>query len=267
MSRSGSLSPLLNINKPPCSQYGQLIDPIYQDAIQPGNVYLNTIYDGPGLMLVGVSWPWAVALKLVRYQKDDPNDIAAILSLGSQMKQLQWTRSILEGWLLKACQPMGYASYPLHEIEKTRAKMRDAIQRSQQLSVSFSQMTPTKQDSIVHWLAAQARPTTVQPQQHSEPRHSHSQPHTSHSHHRLRSRSFSQLQASVPHHLSGLRPSSMPNIGDSAAIQSVSMPVPQTVQPIHGGFPKGFIPLYASPTGPQIPGSQPRHPEVHAMFQ
>ena len=60
--------------------------------MQDGNIKLNTIYSSPGLALIGVSWSWAVALKLVRYQKDDPADIAAILRFASQMKGYRWTR-------------------------------------------------------------------------------------------------------------------------------------------------------------------------------
>ncbi|KAJ3522580.1 hypothetical protein NM688_g8854 [Phlebia brevispora] len=62
---------------------GKYVDPIYNDAVHPQNVSMNTVYSSNGLVLVGVTWAWAVALKLVRYQKDDPTDIAAILALGN----------------------------------------------------------------------------------------------------------------------------------------------------------------------------------------
>ena len=113
------------------SKYARLYDPIYSEAIQPNNVMLNTIYSSRGLRLVGVSWSWAVALKLVRYKKDDPEDIAAILKFGTQLKGLQWTRSIMEHWLLNMCSPMGYASYRPDQIDDTREKMRDAVKRAQ----------------------------------------------------------------------------------------------------------------------------------------
>ena len=54
------------------SVYGKPFDPIYTDALSAGNLSVNTIFTSPGLVLVGVSWPWAVALKLVRYEKPGP---------------------------------------------------------------------------------------------------------------------------------------------------------------------------------------------------
>lgn len=110
-----------------------MTDPIYNDAMSATNISTNTVFSSPGLVLVGVTWSWAVALKLVRYKKDDPADIAAILSLGTQMQGLQWTRQLLEDWLHGHCGPMGYSNYPMDMINETRAKMRDAIKRAQAL--------------------------------------------------------------------------------------------------------------------------------------
>ncbi len=58
--------------------YGKPFDPISYDALSTNNMKMNTIFTAPGLVLVGVSWSWAVALKLVRYEKHDPHDIASV---------------------------------------------------------------------------------------------------------------------------------------------------------------------------------------------
>jgi len=115
-------------------KFGHLYDPIYRDAVEPNNVAQNTVYSSPGLILIGVSWSWAVALKLVRYKKDDPYDIACILLLGQKMKGLSWDRRTLEGWLLTMCSPMGYHAYAPPQMEQTRERMRHAIKLSQDLS-------------------------------------------------------------------------------------------------------------------------------------
>lgn len=115
------------------NEKGKTYDPIHKAAMEPTNITNNTIFSAPGLMLIGVSWSWAVALKLVRYQKHDPYDIAYILLLGWEMKGVQWNRTLLEGWLKTMCSAMGYSAYPVPEMEKTRNKMRHAISLIQQL--------------------------------------------------------------------------------------------------------------------------------------
>lgn len=95
------------------------------------NVRINTIFSSPGLRLIGVSWSWAVALKLVRYQKHDPYDIANILRLGRKQKGMRWTPEVLEGWLVSMCGAMGYSTYPRSQMEVTRERMRDAIRLAQ----------------------------------------------------------------------------------------------------------------------------------------
>lgn len=115
------------------SQRGRKFDPIYTDAITPNNIQTNTVFSSPGLVLVGVSWSWAVALKLVRYQKDDPRDIACVLRLGQKQRGVHWTRQLLESWLLALCSPMGYATYPQWQMDYTRQKMRHAISLAQQV--------------------------------------------------------------------------------------------------------------------------------------
>ncbi|KAI0764162.1 hypothetical protein BD413DRAFT_483165 [Trametes elegans] len=107
--------------------YGTTYDPIYTHAIETVNVVQNTLFASPGLVLLGVSWPWAVALKLVRYQKHDPQDIAHILRLGRRTRRVQWSRATMERWLVEMCSPMGYTNYSPWQMEVTRQKMRHAI--------------------------------------------------------------------------------------------------------------------------------------------
>src|SRR5882762_8498039 len=94
----------------PCSSHGRLYDPIYYASMTKVNQTNNTIFSAPGLLLIGVSWAWGVALKFVRYQKSDPADIAAMLRLGYWQRGIRWNRHILEEWITKLCWPMGYSS-------------------------------------------------------------------------------------------------------------------------------------------------------------
>ena len=107
--------------------YGKPYDPITTDALSSNNLNVNTIFTSPGLVLVGVSWSWAVALKLVRYEKHDPHDIASILRLGHRQRNVKWTRALLEQWLCGMCSAMGYKAYSPWQMEATRQKMRHAI--------------------------------------------------------------------------------------------------------------------------------------------
>ncbi|THH15414.1 hypothetical protein EW146_g5057 [Bondarzewia mesenterica] len=107
--------------------YGRSYDPIHYAAVTEVNLQNNTIFSAPGLLLVSVSWPWAVALKFVRYQKDDPVDIAAMLRLGHHQAKVRWSRAILEEWVTRWCWPMGYSSYPPPHLESLRQRMRHAI--------------------------------------------------------------------------------------------------------------------------------------------
>lgn len=118
--------------------YGNLYDPIWTDAMKPDNIRINTVFAGRGLELIGVSWSWAVALKLVRYQKYDPYDIANILHLGQQQKGVQWTLQLLEGWLTTMCgNAMGYAAYSSDQMEAVRKKMRHAIHLAEKTHPKF----------------------------------------------------------------------------------------------------------------------------------
>ncbi|KAL6306571.1 hypothetical protein BKA93DRAFT_816389 [Sparassis latifolia] len=113
---------------------GKLYDPVWADAMTPMNRRLNTIFSSPGLVLVAVSWPWAVALKLVRFQKHDPEDIANILRLGRSQRGTVWTRHVLETWLVRSCGAMGYHAYLPWRIDATRQNMRCAIRLAEMLS-------------------------------------------------------------------------------------------------------------------------------------
>ena len=80
--------------------------------MKPNNVHLHTLFTSPGLVLISVTPFWAVALKLVRYQKHDSADITAILRNGTRLNGVQWSSEVLERWLRTECWPMGYESYP-----------------------------------------------------------------------------------------------------------------------------------------------------------
>ncbi len=115
--------------------YGKPFDPISYDALSTNNMKMNTIFTAPGLVLVGVSWSWAVALKLVRYEKHDPHDIASILRLGHRQRNVKWTRTLLEQWLVAMCSAMGYTAYTPYQMETTRQKMRHAIALAYQQNI------------------------------------------------------------------------------------------------------------------------------------
>jgi len=106
-------------------------DPIYWDSLKPNNVALNTIYSSPGLKLISVTMFWGVALKMVRYKKEDPEDILAMLTHGTKLNGVQWTPEVLEGWLLKHCWPMGYSQYPSWKIGEMRQRFTHAVKMVQ----------------------------------------------------------------------------------------------------------------------------------------
>jgi len=106
---------------------GQPYDPIYSDSLKPNNVALNTIYRSPGLTLISVTMFWGVALKMVRYQKDDPADILAMLRHGTKLNGVQWTPQVLENWLVQHCWPMGYSQYPKWKVGEMRQRFSHAI--------------------------------------------------------------------------------------------------------------------------------------------
>lgn len=124
--------------------YGKKFDPIHADSVATHNTNVNTIFTSPGLVVIGVPWAWGVALKLVRYQKHDPHDIASILRLGHRQRNVRWTRSLLEGWLLSLCGPMGYTAYTPYQMETVRHKMRHAI------ALAYNEPPPTQRAVHAH---------------------------------------------------------------------------------------------------------------------
>jgi hypothetical protein len=116
---------------------GHIYDPIYFDSKQPNNVKMNTIYSSPGLNLISVTMFWGVALKLVRYKKEDPTDIVAMLRHGTKLNGVQWTPPVMEGWLKTLCWPMGYNSYQPQRIEELQGRIQDAIRLLQNSTDDF----------------------------------------------------------------------------------------------------------------------------------
>jgi hypothetical protein len=88
------------------SQQGRTYDPIFYASTQRQNAVPQTIFSERGLALVAVSWPWAIALKLVRYAKQDPVDCAAFLRRRVSQRGIGWTVAGLEQWIAERCWPM-----------------------------------------------------------------------------------------------------------------------------------------------------------------
>ena len=55
-----------------------------------------------------VLWPWAIALKLMRYAKQDPIVCVAVLRLGVAQRGIHWSLAGLEQWIMERCWSMGY---------------------------------------------------------------------------------------------------------------------------------------------------------------
>lgn len=110
---------------------GQLYDPIYHDSKQANNIDMNTVYSSPGLVVISVTMFWGVALKLVRYKKEDPTDIVAMLRHGTKLNGVQWTPRIMETWIKTLCWPMGYNTYKPQQAEELRNRIHDAVHHLQ----------------------------------------------------------------------------------------------------------------------------------------
>lgn len=129
------------------SPHGHIYDPIYYDAKQRNNVDMNTIYSSPGLTLISVTMFWGVALKLVRYRKDDPADIVAMLRHGTKLNGVQWTPQIMENWIKTLCWPMGYDKYQPQRMDELRDRIWDAVrllQNSSDDSMSGKSYAPVR---------------------------------------------------------------------------------------------------------------------------
>ena len=122
----------------PHSPKGFIYDPIYYDAKQPNNIDMNTIFTSPGLNLISVTMFWGVALKLVRYQKEDPKDIVAMLRHGTKLNGVQWTPHLMEDWIKTLCWPMGYDKYQPQRLDELRDRIQDAVRLLQNLSDDFT---------------------------------------------------------------------------------------------------------------------------------
>jgi len=90
----------------------------------------QTIFDERGLALVAVPWPWAIALKLVRYAKEDPTDCAAVLRLGFAQGDIHRTLAGLEQWIMERCWPMDYTGYQPPQMQQLRRRLQDALNRA-----------------------------------------------------------------------------------------------------------------------------------------
>ena len=112
------------------SAQGSAYDPIFYASTQEQNAVPQTIFSERGLALVAVPWPWAIALKLVRYAKQDPVDCAAVLRLGVAQRGIRWTLAGLESWIMERCWPMGYAGYQPPQKQQLRQRIQDALFRA-----------------------------------------------------------------------------------------------------------------------------------------
>ncbi|KAI9435132.1 hypothetical protein H4582DRAFT_2112431 [Lactarius indigo] len=111
-------------------QYGRTYDPIFTASTRPENSVPQTIFNERGLALVAVPWPWAIALKLVRYAKQDPVDCAAVLRLGFAQRGIRWSLAGLEQWIMERCWPMGYSGYQPPQRAQLRQRIQDALTRA-----------------------------------------------------------------------------------------------------------------------------------------
>ena len=125
--RTPSLLSVRLINPSFYSPKGHIYDPIYHDAKQQNNIDMNTVYNAPGLRLISVTMFWGVALKLVRYKKEDPTDIVAMLRHGTKLNGVQWTPSLMEDWIKTLCWPMGYNNYHPQQLEELKSRIHHAV--------------------------------------------------------------------------------------------------------------------------------------------
>lgn len=76
---------------------------------------------------VSVTPFWTVALKMVRYNPADREDICILLRSGTLARQMHWTPTRLEIWLLGTCWAMGYAGYDHERIKQMRRRMIEVV--------------------------------------------------------------------------------------------------------------------------------------------
>ncbi|KAF7341920.1 hypothetical protein MSAN_02047900 [Mycena sanguinolenta] len=109
---------------------GAVYDPIHAASIQMGDAL--TVYTSPNglLKLVSVTPLWTVALKMVRFNAADREDICILLRSGTLSRQLHWTPIRLEVWLLGTCWAMGYAGYDNSRIKQIRQRMAEVVEEA-----------------------------------------------------------------------------------------------------------------------------------------
>ncbi|KAJ7110766.1 hypothetical protein C8R43DRAFT_904191, partial [Mycena crocata] len=109
---------------------GSVYDPIHAASIQAGDAL--TVYTSPNgrLKLVSVTPFWTVALKMVRYNAADRGDICILLRSGTHQRQLHWTPTKLELWLLGTCWAMGYSGYDAERIREMRRRMVEVVEEA-----------------------------------------------------------------------------------------------------------------------------------------
>jgi len=122
-------------------QQDRTYGPIFFTATRPRNAEPQTIFNGRNLALVAVPWPWVMALNLVRYEKKDPDECAAIIRLGFAHRGIRWTVAGLEQWISDRCWPMGYSNYQLPQKAQLRQRTQDAITRAFPPSLHGPHMT------------------------------------------------------------------------------------------------------------------------------
>jgi hypothetical protein len=129
------------------SQQGRRYDPIFNASTHQEAAARQTIFDERGLSLVAVPWPWAIALKLVRYSKKDPEDCGAILRFGSSQRGIRWNVAGLEMWLSERCWPMQYSKYGPRQKAQLRERLEDAITRAYREQLELPLLPPLQSSS------------------------------------------------------------------------------------------------------------------------
>jgi len=86
-------------------------------------------------------WPWAMRLKLVCYEKKDPDNCGVIIRLGFAQRCIRWTVASLEQWIEDRCWPMGYSNYQPLQKAQLRQRIQDAIARAFPPSLHGTHMT------------------------------------------------------------------------------------------------------------------------------
>ncbi|KAH8105104.1 hypothetical protein BXZ70DRAFT_919402 [Cristinia sonorae] len=115
-------------HRPPLEKAPQTYDHVWHAAMEKQNMEDNTIYRSDYLRLIAVPWSWGVALKLQRYLKFDPYDIACILNRGKTIRAVRhWDLRTIEVWLRQQCSALGYDWFSAEQIYIMRERMQHAI--------------------------------------------------------------------------------------------------------------------------------------------